>query len=101
MDNIIKAQISLLTIKSLETSLLKAKLKGDIIPDQVFKIVDLEKDSIAGDLIDTLTGEQEEKLQDNFAEEGDYMGCDDDMPDAFDAFLVNIEVDELLKILTK
>ena len=36
---------SLLAIIKLETKLLEAKLDGDIIPDQVFEIIKLEKEN--------------------------------------------------------
>ena len=48
------------------------------------------------EIIENLTQEQEDILQSNFAEEGDYMGCDDDMPDAFDNWLEGLEVDKLI-----
>lgn len=37
----------------------------------------------------------EQFLQEKHAE--DYMGTDDNMPDAFDAWLVNLDVDEWLR----
>lgn len=38
----------------------------------------------------------ESYLQDVFAE--DYHGCDDDLPDAFEGWLANIEQDEMMEL---
>jgi hypothetical protein len=38
----------------------------------------------------------EDFLQNKHAE--DYMGTDDDMPDSFDAWLQNLDVDEWIKL---
>jgi hypothetical protein len=48
-------------------------------------------------IIDNLTSEQEDKLNEAHAE--DYHGTDDDMPDAFEGWLEDVSLDELKKIL--
>lgn len=49
------------------------------------------------DLVDSLTPEQEEKLKEAHAE--DYHSTDDDMSDAFEAWLENLTYEELHKII--
>lgn len=48
-------------------------------------------------LIDNLTSQQEDLLKEAHAKE--YMGTDDDMPDAFEAWLEDLSLDELKTIL--
>ena len=50
-------------------------------------------------IIDNLTSEQEEKLQK--AHSKNYMGTDDDMPEAFDSWLVDVSLEEIKKILNE
>lgn len=49
------------------------------------------------EIIDNLTEEQEDKLKD--AHGNGYMGLDDDMPDAFEAWLEYLSLKELKEIL--
>lgn len=44
-------------------------------------------------IIDNLSKKDEEKLQEIHAE--DYIGTDDDMPDAFEAWLMDLSLSEL------
>jgi len=49
------------------------------------------------DTIDSLTKEQEEKLRTAHAE--DYHGTDDDMPDDYENWLMELSYQEIVKIL--
>ena len=49
------------------------------------------------DIVDKLTSEQEDKLKEEHAK--DYHGCDDDMPDDYEDWLVNLSAEELKKII--
>jgi hypothetical protein len=49
-------------------------------------------------IIDNLTSEQEDKLNEVHAEH--YHGTDDDMPDAFEGWLEDLSLDELKSILS-
>lgn len=51
------------------------------------------------DIIDNLTDEQEDKLKEAHAE--DYSGIDDDMPDAYEGWLEDLDLDDLKKIIWK
>lgn len=46
-------------------------------------------------LIDNLTTEEEDKLKEAHGKE--YMGTDDDMPDAYDSWITDLSLDELKK----
>ena len=48
-------------------------------------------------IIDNLTSEQEDKLKELHAKE--YHGTDDDMPDAFDNWVVDVSLEDLKKII--
>ena len=50
-----------------------------------------------GFIIDNLTDEQEEKLKTKHAEH--YAGTDDDMPDEYENWLMELDLDELKEIL--
>lgn|SRR3990167_8810946 len=54
---------------------------------------DSEKDT----LVESLTDAQEEKLKEAHAK--DYHGLDDEMPDAYDSWLTDLDLDEMKKIL--
>ncbi len=71
-----------------------------------YGILDEEDEKIDDEIIlekilDNLTGEQEEKLQTYWAEETDegMMCYDDDMPDSFDNWLGEIDLETVKKIL--
>lgn len=57
------------------------------------ELLDMEHEQI----VDNLTKEQEEKLKEAHAQV--YHGTDDDMPDAFDEWLVELPLEELKEIL--
>jgi hypothetical protein len=59
-----------------------------------FDAADAERSAI----IDNLTSEQEDKLNEAHAEH--YRGTDDDMPDAFVGWLEDLSLDELKSILS-
>lgn len=48
-------------------------------------------------MIDMLTADQEEKLKEAHAK--DYIGTDDDMPDAYEDWMVDLSLDELRAII--
>lgn len=49
------------------------------------------------DIVGSLTPKQEDKLQE--AHGKDYMGTDDDMPDAYESWLEDLSVEEIAKII--
>lgn len=57
----------------------------------------MDKDQEHSDIIDNLTIEQEDKLK--VAHAKDYHGTDDDMPDAFEAWLMDLSLEELKSLL--
>jgi len=61
--------------------------------DWLKEAIEEEKESI----IDKLTKEQEDKLQEAHAK--DYHGLDDDMPDEYENWLMDLSLDELKQIL--
>lgn len=62
----------------------------------VYNKEEIEQDAKA-EIVDNLTKEDEEKLKDAHAE--DYNGLDDDMPDAYEDWLMDLTSDELRTIL--
>jgi len=48
-------------------------------------------------IVDSLTEEQEEVLRDVHAEH--YMGTDDDMPENYERWLMNLTTDEIINII--
>lgn len=52
------------------------------------------------DIIDNLTPEQENKLNEAHAESIDTFVLDDDMPNAFEGWLEDLSLDELKSILS-
>lgn len=57
-----------------------------------------EKEQEKSDLIDNLSSPQEELLKEAHAK--DYHGTDDDMPDAYEVWIIDLSLDELKTILT-
>jgi len=59
----------------------------------------LEEDNelVKSRIVDNLTQEQETKLKEEHSKS--YTGTDDDMPNKFEEWLVELSLDELLKIL--
>jgi hypothetical protein len=55
-------------------------------------------DEERSEIIDNLTSEQEDKLNEAHAEH--YHGTDDDMPDAFEGWLEDLSLEELKSILS-
>jgi hypothetical protein len=55
-------------------------------------------DAERSEIIDNLTSEQEDKLNEAHAEH--YHGTDDDMPDAFEGWLEDLSLDEIKSILS-
>lgn len=57
------------------------------------QLLDEEREHI----IDNLTNVQEDKLKEEHAK--DYHGTDDDMPDAYDSWLMDLDLEDLKKII--
>ena len=57
-----------------------------------------DNDIVKERIIDNLTQEQEDKLKVDHSKS--YTGSDDDMPDKFEAWLVELSLEDLLKIIS-
>ncbi len=61
------------------------------------RLIELAADEEREQIVDNLTPAQEDKLKEAHAK--DYIGTDDDMPDSYEGFLEDLDLDELKKIL--
>lgn len=77
------------------------KLAVEAATDEFFAVLRKNERSLiakaendeAQEIIDNLTPEQEDKLKEAHAK--DYIGTDDDMPDAFEDWLMNLSLSEI------
>lgn len=74
------------------------KTTKEIIKSVYEKLVAKNTEDEKESIIENLTDKQTELLQNKHAE--DYMGTDDDMPDSFEEYLVNISLEDLKNILS-
>lgn len=69
--------------------------------DKFWKAVRFDRDQLIEDekehIIDNLTDKEEDKLKEAHADV--YIGTDDDIPDAYEDWLMDLSLDELKKII--